>query len=149
MQAEPVAANHEGVDAGFNAPLHVLGCHFVRQALLVVLVDKLTDLEAVEAQDYREVLAAALFDAFDDIKHELGSFFGSTSIFVFATVPPRRQEVMNEVAAAAVDINAIEAGLLGPFGGVYVFLSNILDFGDGERAGHVAMEIAQSRNINC
>ena len=55
---------------------------------------------------------------------------------------------MHDVAAAHVEVDAVEAGLLRPLGGVDVLLRDLLDLGDGERPDHVAVEVGQLGDVH-
>jgi len=55
---------------------------------------------------------------------------------------------VHDVAAAHVEIDAVEAGLLSALRGIYVLLDDPLDLGNSERPDHVAMEVGRRRDVD-
>jgi len=148
VQPQPVAAHHDGVGAGLHGHLHILERLGVRETVDVGHLDGVADLEAVQADHYRVVRAAALLDAADDVHHQLGALLLGPAVLIVPPVPPRGQEVVDDVAASRVDIDAVETGFLRPLGRVGIFAGDGPDLWDRQRPDHVAVEVARLGDVD-
>ena len=112
--AEPMAphVNHVGPglldDAGYALGL------LVGKACAVCDAGDLADLDGVNENGDRKVLAETPFDFPDNLGEEAGPLFRGASVSVLTPVPEGRKEIVQQVAAAGVDVYPFESRLLGP-----------------------------------
>ena len=74
-------------------------------------------------------------DRFDHLQREPHSVLGVAAVLVVPAVGDRGEELVNEVAVGAVDLQHLEAGLVGPAGGRRPHLYKLFDLAEGQRTG--------------
>ncbi len=90
-------------------------------------------LAAFELHAADEVVSATLAAGPHDLAHETRPVLHAVpAVLVVSVVVDSGQERVDEVVVVAVELDAVEAGLLGPLRGVGVAHDDGLDLGDGE-----------------
>ena len=107
----------------------------VRDAVVQIVI-------AVDADGDREFRPAEGLDAHDDLGHETHPALKAPAVLVRALVGVRRQELADQVAVRRVDLDAVEAGLLGDDRAGDEFSHHGFHFIGGERAGLLADHLA-------
>src|SRR3989338_4853932 len=98
----------EGVDARVGQRLEE-SCKFVRRRGELRRVVLLLPLR--EAQDQREVLAGLTTDRLDDLDAKARTRNEIAAIFVLALIGAFPEELVDEIAMSAMDLDPVEAGL--------------------------------------
>ena len=142
--AEPVAPHHDGVGPGLLQPAGVLAGDLRGEHLAVFEAQDLADLEAVDDDGAGEVLAAAALDLGDHLAGKAGAVLARAAVDVGAAIPERGQEVVEQVAAGSVDVDAVEARLLGPLRRRGELVHQALYLRDGDLARDLVVEVGHA-----
>ena len=97
---------------------------------------------AVHADRDWELRAAISLDAHDDLRDKAHPALKTAAVFVGALVGVGREELADQIAVCGVDLDAVDAGLLGDHCSGDEFADHCLNFFSGQRAGLFADDFA-------
>ena len=141
MGSRPLVPYMDGVRAGFlyqfRGPPAVLG----RKEPAVVDAHALAYFYAVDDKLNGIVFSQALFHLTNDLYQEPRPVLDTAPVNVRTPVPERGDEAVQEMAAAGIYFDAVEARLLRPHGGGRPLIHHFLYFGDGKRSRHLVVEV--------
>jgi hypothetical protein len=123
------AADLDEVDAGGDDEAHLL------EAGLEAAGALLTDIDAVHLDADAELRAGGGADALDDAQDHLGALGRAAAELVRAQIRLGRQELRDQVAVRAVQLDALEAREVGLLGALDELLDGLVDLGARHFAG--------------
>ncbi|AMD88023.1 hypothetical protein AXF14_11120 [Actinomyces radicidentis] len=93
---------------------------------------------SLKAHGDRGVRADVLADLGDDLLGQAGGVLRGAAVLVLALVVVGREELVEQVGVARVDLDRVEAGLLDAAGGGAELADDVVELLDRGRAGRVA-----------